>query len=138
MFPYGRNRKEIDMGKGYRAGRLGEEIKKIIGDLLLKELKDPRLEGNLVSVTAVDVTKDGSYATIYLSVLKIGETSTTEEMKNEVLEAMRSCKGVIRREIGKQVKLRHVPELIFKMDTSLDYGRHIDELIDKVVKKDEE
>ena len=50
---------------------------------------------------------------------------------------MRSCKGVIRREIGKNIKLRHVPDLIFKMDTSLEYGRHIDELIDSVVKKDE-
>lgn len=125
------------MGKGYRPGRLGEEIKKITSDLLLKELKDPRLEGSLVSVTAVDVTGDGSIATVYLSALKMGQQDNSQEYKNEILEAMKSCKGVIRREIGKNIKLRHVPDLIFKMDTSLEYGRHIDELIDSVVKKDE-
>ncbi|MBE5035730.1 30S ribosome-binding factor RbfA [Gallibacter intestinalis] len=125
------------MGKGYRPGRLGEEIKKITSDLLLKELKDPRLEGSLVSVTAVDVTGDGSIATVYLSALKMGQQDNSKEYKDEILEAMRSCKGVIRREIGKNIKLRHVPDLIFKMDTSLEYGRHIDELIDSVVKKDE-
>lgn len=125
------------MGKGYRPGRLGEEIKKITSDLLLKELKDPRLEGSLVSVTAVDVTGDGSIATVYLSALKMGQQDNSKEYKEEILEAMRSCKGVIRREIGKNIKLRHVPDLIFKMDTSLEYGRHIDELIDSVVKKDE-
>ena len=125
------------MGKGYRPGRLGEEIKKITSDLLLKELKDPRLEGSLVSVTAVDVTGDGSIATVYLSALKMVQQDNSKEYKDEILEAMRSCKGVIRREIGKNIKLRHVPDLIFKMDTSLEYGRHIDELIDSVVKKDE-
>lgn len=125
------------MGKGYRPGRLGEEIKKITSDLLLKELKDPRLEGSLVSVTAVDVTGDGSIATVYLSALKMGQQDNSKEYKDEILEAMRSCKGVIRREIGKNIKLRHVPDLIFKMDTSIEYGRHIDELIDSVVKKDE-
>ena len=125
------------MGKGYRPGRLGEEIKKITSDLLLKELKDPRLEGSLVSVTAVDVTGDGSIATVHLSALKMGQQDNSKEYKDEILEAMKSCKGVIRREIGKNIKLRHVPDLIFKMDTSLEYGRHIDELIDSVVKKDE-
>ena len=91
----------------------------------------------MVSVTAVDVTNDGSYATVYLSVFALGDQSELDAKKEEVLEAMRSCKGLFKREIGKQIKLRHIPELIFKMDTSLDYGRHIDELIDKVVKKDE-
>lgn len=125
------------MGKGYRAGRLGEEIRKITSELLLREIKDPRLADGMVSVTAVDVTSDGSYATVYLSVFALGSEEELEARKEEVLEAMRSCKGVIKREIGKQIKLRHIPELIFKMDTSLEYGRHIDELIDKVVKKDE-
>lgn len=125
------------MGKGYKSGRLGEEIRKITGELLIRGLKDPRLADGMVSVTAVDVTSDGSYATVYLSVFQIGSQEEIEARKEEVLEAMQSCKGVIKREIGKHVKIRHIPELIFKMDTSLDYGRHIEELIDKVVKKDE-
>lgn len=125
------------MGKGYRPGRLGEEIRKVISDLLLRELKDPRLQESMVSVTAVDVTRDGSYATVYLTVFKMGDQTAVDQAKDEVIEAMNSCKGLIKKEIGKHVRVRHTPELIFKMDESLDYGRHIDQLIDQV-KKDEE
>lgn len=117
------------MGKGYRPGRLGEEIRRIVSDLLLREIKDPRLSG-IVSVTAVEVTEDGSYATVYISKLagKASEEISAEE-KEDVLAALRSAKGLIRHEIGKQIKLRHVPDLLFKMDTSLEYGRHITKLI---------
>lgn len=117
------------MGKGYRAGRLGEEIRKLISDLLLRELKDPRLSG-IVSISAVDVTADYSYATIYISILGDNpEDDAEKERKNEVLEAFRSAKGLIRKEIGKNIKLRHVPDLLFKIDTSLEYGRHISKVI---------
>ena len=108
------------MGKGYRQGRLGEEIRKIISELLLKELKDPRLSA-MISVTAVEVTSDGSYATIYLSVL--GLSSAAEDMgkqQQDVIEGMNHAKGLIRKEIGRQVKLRHVPDLIFKIDRSME------------------
>lgn len=131
------------MGKGYRQGRLGEEIRRILSDLLLKEIKDPRLSG-IVTISAVEVTEDGSHATIYITVLgnDVAE-ETGEEEKNEVLAAFKSAKGLIRREIGRQIKLRHVPDLAFKLDTSLEYGRHITKLIDeleieKTVEKDEE
>lgn len=131
------------MGKGYRPGRLGEEIRRIVSDLLLREIKDPRLSG-IVSISAVDVTEDGSYATIYIT--KLGSKASeeaSEEEKNEVLAAFRSAKGLIRREVGKQIKLRHVPDLLFKIDNSLEYGRHISKLIDelgmeKTEEKDEE
>ena len=117
------------MGKGYRQGRLGEEIKKLIGELLLREIKDPRLSG-LVSVSAVEVTSDGSYATVYVTTL---DTSSDQEQaqkeKEDVLAAFKSAKGLIKRESGRSIKLRHVPELIFKMDTSLAYGRHISKVI---------
>lgn len=118
------------MGKGYRQGRLGEEIRKIISEMLLKDLKDPRLSV-MISITAVEVTSDGSYATVYLSVLGTDPAAeTAQEQQSEILEALNSAKGFIRREIGYRVKLRHVPELIFKMDRSMEYGRHISEIID--------
>jgi len=117
------------MGKGYRQGRLGEEIRKILSDLLLRELKDPRLSG-MVSVSAVEVTSDGSYATIYVTVLTTSADEAAEQEKEEVLAALRSAKGLIKREIGRQIKLRHIPELIFKMDNSMEYGRHISKMID--------
>ncbi|MGI6721830.1 MAG: 30S ribosome-binding factor RbfA [Anaerovoracaceae bacterium] len=123
------------MGKGYRQGRLAEEIKKLISEMLLRELKDPRLTG-MVSITGVDVSPDSSYATVYLSVFT-GSDEDHDEAEANVLAALGSSKGLIRRKIGKNMKLRHVPELTFKIDTSMEYGRHIEELIDKV-KKDEE
>lgn len=119
------------MGKGHRQGRLGEEIRKIISDLLLRELKDPRLSSGMVSVSAVDVTSDGSYATVYITVLGLNQEDGKQQQE-DVLAALRSAKGLIKREIGRQIKLRHIPELIFKMDTSLEYGRHIDEIIDRL------
>jgi len=127
------------MGKGHRQGRLGEEIRRVVSDLLLRELKDPRLSA-MISITAVDVTSDGSYATIFLSVLGLNPNAEdAAQQQEDALEALRNAKGFIRKEIGKQIKLRHVPDLIFKIDTSLEYGRHIDELIDKLdIKHDDE
>ena len=66
------------MSRGHRQDRIGEEIRKIISDLLLKGLKDPRLDA-MISITAVDVTSDYSYATVYFSVL--GADSGTERMR---------------------------------------------------------
>lgn len=127
------------MGKGYRAGRLGEEIRRIVSEMLLKELKDPRFKG-MVSISAVDVTSDGSYATLYITVMGFGPgAEVTEEEKADVIAAFQSAKGTIKREIGRQIKLRHIPDLIFKMDTSMDYGRRMDEIIGSLdIRRDEE
>ena len=126
----------------YRPGRLGEEIKKILSDMLLRELKDPAFSRSLVSITAVDVTSDGSYATVYITELPFGDQEAAEAEKDErreqLLDAFGRAKGMIRHELGKKIKVRHVPDLIFKMDTSMEYGRHIDEVIDSLdIKKDE-
>lgn len=127
------------MGKGFRQGRLGEEIRKLISEMIARELKDPRLSDAMVSVTAVEVTSDGSYATVYLSIFSQDRSDEeTKEMNEEVLAAMQSAKGFIKREIGRQIRLKHVPELIFKIDSSMEYGRHMDELIAKVMGKNEE
>lgn len=123
------------MGKGHRPERLGEEIRKIISDLILRELKDPRLSAGMVSITAVEVTSDGSYATAYVTVLGLDPKQEDKKQEQEdVLEALRSAKGLIRKEIGKKIKLRHVPELIFKIDASMEYGRHIEEIIQNLDK----
>ena len=127
------------MGKGHRQGRLGEEIRRIISELLLRGLKDPRLSA-MISVTAVEVTSDGSYATVYLSVLGLDPDEEKAQLQqDETLEAMESARGFIRREIGRQIKLRHVPDLIFKIDKSMEYGRHISKIIDGLdIRHDEE
>ena len=125
------------MGKGYRQGRLGEEIRKIISEMLLREIKDPRLSNGLISLSDVEVTSDGSYATCYITYIsmKKGEEAVLEE--EEILEGLRRAKGMFKKEIGRKIKLRHIPELIFKMDHSMDYGRHIDAVIEKLGKENE-
>lgn len=119
------------MGRGYRAERLGEEIRKVVSNLLLRELKDPRLSG-FVSISAVDVTSDYSYATLYISVLDTTESKADNEKEKEVLEAFKSAKGLIRTEISKQIKLRHAPDLVFKIDSSLEYGRRISRVLSEL------
>jgi len=124
------------MRKDYRQGRLGEEIRKVISELLLREIKDPRISG-MVSISGVEVTADGSYATVFVSIFGVSDDNAKEEQEN-VLAALRSAKGLIKKEIGRQVKLRHIPELIFKPDNSLEYGRHITKIINSLdIKHDE-
>ncbi len=131
------------MGKGYRQGRLGEEIRRIISELLISGIKDPRVAEHMISISGVSVTSDGSYATCYVSVLNFSkdeEEKKTEE--NDILAGLNSAKGVMKKEISRQVKVRHIPELIFKIDRSMDYGRHIEEILDTIdfdsYQKDEE
>ena len=116
------------MAKGYRPDRIGEEIRKIISDMLLHGLKDPRLH-SLISITAVDVTSDYSYATVYFTVLGVGAADREEELA-DVAAGFESSKGFIRRKVGSELRLKHTPELIFKPDQSEEYGRRIDEIID--------
>ena len=117
------------MGNAYRQGMLGEEIKKIISRMLLRQLKDPRLD-HMISVVDVEVTKDGSYATCWITVLDLaGDEAKKKEREEEVISGLESAKGKIRQEIGREIKLRRVPDLIFKIDHSEDYGRQIDQVL---------
>ena len=122
------------MRRGYRQERIGVEIKKVISDMLLREIKDPRLSDGMVSITDVEVTRDGSYAKVFLTVYAAeGDT----EANARAIEGMEHCKGLIKREIGRRMDLRRVPELLFEIDTSFEYGMRMDALIEKAVKDDE-
>jgi ribosome-binding factor A len=104
-----------------RVGRVGEQIKKELSVILQTEFKDPRL--GFVTVTGVDVTNDLSQAKVYLSVL--GD----EDQKAETLKALAKGTGFLRSEIGRRIRMRHVPELIFKFDPSVEHGSRIEELL---------
>ena len=121
------------MARRYRPQMLGEEIKKVISDLLLYgRLKDPAFS-NMISVSGVDVSGDGSYATVYVSALSFDpEKGIDEGLKKEILAAFDRCKGFIRSEIAKNVKLRYTPELTFRFDNSFEYGAKMDALIDSL------
>ncbi len=127
------------MAHSHRKGRLGGEIKKIISELLLRELKDPRLADKMISITDVDVSADGSYATVYLTVLggSVSENASRDE-KADVIEGLSQASGFIRKTIGRRVKIRHVPELSFKVDESLEYGRHMSQVLDSLQIEKEE
>lgn len=115
----------------YRQDRIGEEIRRIISEMLLSDLKDPRLD-SMISITDVEVTRDNSYATVYFSPLGVTGKGADEELakhQEEVLEAFNSAKGFIRNRIGRELKLRHTPELIFKVDHSEEYSRHIEDIM---------
>ena len=111
------------MASNNRTRRIAEEIRKIVSTMLINGIKDPRIN-SLVSVTDVEVTSDLSYAYIYVSILGGDEEST--------LDGLKSACGYIRREVGKNIKIRHTPEIIFKIDDSLLKGMYLDELIKKV------
>lgn len=111
------------MASNNRTRRIAEEIRKIVSTMLINGIKDPRIN-SLVSVTDVEVTSDLSYAYVYISILGGDEEST--------LEGLKSACGYIRREVGKNIKIRHIPEIIFKIDDSLIKGMYMDELIKKV------
>ncbi|MFV9509812.1 30S ribosome-binding factor RbfA [Tepidibacillus sp. LV47] len=104
-----------------RVERVGEQIKKEISQILQYDLKDPRI--GFVTVTAVKVTGDLSQATIYVSIM-----GNEDEVKSS-LTALEKAKGYIRSEIGKRIRLRHTPEIIFKQDESIAYGNRIEELL---------
>ena len=131
------------MAKGFRKDRLGSEIKRIVSNMILFEIKDPRITSRFVSITDCEVTADGSYATCYVTVMPTSEKGKNEtpeereESKKEVLAGLASASGIMRKTIGSEIKIRRIPELIFKFDESMDYGAHIEEVI-KGLKKDEE
>lgn len=109
------------MAKQLRIEKLQELIKQELGKMLLTDLKDPRI--GFVTVTDVEMTGDLREAKIYVSVM-----GGAEQVKNS-LEGLQSALGFIRREIGQRIRLRFTPEISFALDTSLDYGDHIQKLL---------
>ena len=112
----------------YRQGRLGEEIKKSISGFLINGAKDPALTERIISITAVEVTRDGSYATVFVSPMCLADEDK-EMVYSGVMAGLERAKGAIRGQVSKDVQMRHTPELRFKLDTSLDYGQHIDSIL---------
>ncbi|SFI52407.1 ribosome-binding factor A [Paenibacillus sp. UNC496MF] len=104
-----------------RVGRVGEQIKKELSTIIQTELKDPRI--GFITVTGVEITNDLSQARVYLSVLG------SDEQKEETLKALARSTGFLRSELGKRIRFRHTPELLFKFDSSIEYGSRIESLL---------
>ncbi len=104
-----------------RANRVGEQLKKELSEIIMREIKDPRI--NFVTVTGVDVTGDLQQATVYITTL--GD----DEQKEQTLKGLSKATGFIRSEIGKRIRLRKTPEIFFAFDQSIEYGNRIETLI---------
>jgi ribosome-binding factor A len=109
----------------YRGGRINEEVKKSVSNIIQNEIKDPRIN-TLISVTKVDVTNDLKYAKVFVSILG------KEEEKKLTMEVLKKSAGFIRRELAHEVKLRVTPEVSIHLDNSIEEGMHIDALIEKI------
>lgn len=109
-----------------RTERVSEEIKRELVPII-RSLKDPRIP-EFTSVVSVDVTRDFKYAKVYVSVMGGN--------KNAAVEGLNSAKGFIRREIGRQLTIRYIPEFTFVLDTSIEYGAHIAQVLADIDKKD--
>jgi len=104
-----------------RPQRVGDLIREVICEMLLRDLNDPRLES--VTITEVEVTADLKLATIFFSAM--GSRSREEAS----LHGLQGATGYIRKKLGKELRLRYVPDLLFKVDQSFEYGSKIDRLI---------
>lgn len=107
-----------------RSSRVGELIHKEVSALLHKGLKDPRI--GFVTITAVDVTPDLHLARVYFTV--IGD----EAARKNTEKGLASSVPYLRRELGKVLRMRYIPDLLFQYDTSLDYGSRIESLIREI------
>ena len=114
-----------------RLGRINEEIQKELSSLI-RNLKDPRVQDTMISITHVETTPDLRYAKIYASFLQ-------EEKASDALKGLKSASGYLRRELGRSLQLRYTPELQWALDDSITYGAKMLKLINSLeVESDDE
>ena len=114
-----------------RIGRINEEIQKELASKI-RNLKDPRVQGTMISITRVETTPDLRYAKVYASFLQ-------EDKAADALKGLKSASGYLRRELGSALNLRYTPELVWGLDDSITYGARMLKLINSLeVSHDEE
>jgi len=108
--------------QNHRVGRLEQEIQREVNDILLKTIRDPRVED--VTITGVQVTGDLQQATVYYSLL-----SDLASVNQKAAKGLEAASGLIRKELGSRLTIYKTPELKFVKDESVQYGNHIDDLL---------
>ena len=109
-----------------RTDRIASEIMREAERIIREDVSDPRTEC-MFSITHVDVTRDLRYAKVYVSIYE-------EDKREPMMKALKSAAGFIRHNLGRRVQLRYTPELLFELDTTIEYGVHIASLINQVRK----
>ena len=114
-----------------RINRINEEIQKELSDLL-RNVKDPRVQGTMISITRVETTPDLRYTKVYVSFLQ-------EDRAEGAMKGLKSAAGYLRRQLGTNLKLRYAPEIVWALDDSITYGARMLKLINSLeVSHDEE
>lgn len=114
-----------------RIGRINEEMQKELS-ALLRNLKDPRVQRTMISITRVETTSDLRYAKVFVSFLD-------KDCAQDGLKGLKSASGYLRREIGSRLNLRYTPELVWEEDHSITYGAHILDILSTLdIPKDDE
>ena len=108
-----------------RMGRIHEEYRKELSQIISYDLKNPNVTG-MISVTKVKVTTDLKYAKVYVSILN------SKNIK-ETMDGLKKSSGFIRSELAKRINLRNTPELIFEIDDSIEYGAKIDSILKEIL-----
>ena len=117
------------MKKEDRSQRVGDEMQRVIAQIIRSDVSDPRIP-LLLSVMEVRMSNDLSHATVYLSMM--GD----EQQKKDCTDAIASASGFIKREVLKRIKLRTAPEIAYVFDDSIEKGMKLMDLIDKTVSED--
>lgn len=112
------------MANSTRMGRINDDIQLALSSLL-RQVKDPRVQQGMISITRVETTGDLRYAKVWLSVL--GELN-----EKEFKRGLKSCGPWLRRELGASLNLRYTPELVFELDHSMEYGAKISRMIEEI------
>ena len=107
-----------------RISRINEEIQKELANLI-RNLKDPRVQNTMISITRVETTPDLRFAKVYTSFLQ-------EDKAADAMKGLKSASGYLRRELGHALQLRHTPELMWALDDSITYGAKLLELINSL------
>jgi ribosome-binding factor A len=108
-----------------RARRIADQIQRELADIIRFELKDPRI--GMITLTDVEVSQDYAYARVFFTVL---------QQANEACEALQHASGFLRSQLARRMRLRSVPQLQFKYDTSVARGVQLSRLIDEAVASD--
>ena len=104
------------MATNRRVSRVSSLIQQEVSQMLLHDIKDDRVGAGMVSVTDVEVSGDLQHAKVYVSIYG------TEEAKSETMAGLQSATGFVRRELGRRVRLRRTPEVVFIEDRGLERG----------------
>ena len=112
-----------------RIDRISQECHKAIDRIIRDELNDPRIGGTW-SIVRCEVTRDLRYCKVRVSILEA-------EKRKDMMTALKKAAGFVRRELGRNVDLRYVPEIQFELDTNIEYAAHINELLKETQRHDE-